>query len=130
LPQPSFDTLDVSAFSTGYSWTASLIALPIASPSCQPATLAIALAAEGNIKAVLEMMCAENADPAYIATQRSILAGYQSIRDGTFSCNGANSSTSRTFSSLKEFELVPLVNPEVPGGAGPADHVVEINYSK
>ncbi|KAJ9105840.1 hypothetical protein QFC19_003410 [Naganishia cerealis] len=105
LPLPSFDTLD-------------------------PATLAIALDAEANIKAVLETMCAEGADPAYIATQRRVLAGFQSIRDGTFSCNGINGSTSRTFSSLKEYELVPLISPEVPGGAGPADHYVEINYRK
>ncbi|KAJ9119375.1 hypothetical protein QFC24_005846 [Naganishia onofrii] len=59
LPQPSFDTLD-------------------------PATLAIGLAAEANITAVLETMCAEDADPAYIATQRAILAGIQSIRDANY----------------------------------------------
>jgi hypothetical protein len=75
-------------------------------------------------------MCAEDADPAYIATQRAILAGIQSIRDGTFSCDGSSGSTSRSFSSLKEYELVPLVNPGVPGGAGPADHYVEINFRK
>lgn len=75
-------------------------------------------------------MCAENADPAYIATQRSILAGIQSIRDGTFSCDGPNGSTDRSFSSLKEYELVPLVSPEVPGGEGPADHVIDIEFRK
>jgi hypothetical protein len=75
-------------------------------------------------------MCTENADPVYVATQRRILAGFQSIRDGTSSSNGVNGSSSQRISSLKEFELVPLRNPEVPGGAGPADHVVEINFRK
>jgi hypothetical protein len=56
----------------------------------------------------LKVIRAENADPAYIATQRRILAGFQSIRGCAFCCNGANGSTSPSFSKLKDFELVPL----------------------
>jgi hypothetical protein len=129
LPPPSFDTLDVSALLNWPFWDCFADVFST-SPSCKPATLGIALAAEAGVKAILETMCAENADPAYIASQRRILAGFQSIRDGTFSCVGANGSTSPSLTKLKEFELVPLRNPEVPGGAGPADHVVEINYRK
>jgi hypothetical protein len=96
----------------------------------QPATLELALAAERNITNILELMIAENADPAYIATQRRIAEGFESIRNCTFSCLASDGCTTSRLRSFKEFEMVPLENPGVPGGAGPADVVVNIEYRR
>jgi iron transport multicopper oxidase len=31
---------------------------------------------------------------------------------------------------LKEYELAPLENPGAPGGGAPADHVIDLQYSR
>jgi hypothetical protein len=57
-------------------------------------------------------MIAEDADPAYIATQRRLIEGFESIRDCTFSCEASDGCTTPRLRSFEEFEIVPWRTPE------------------